>query len=84
MARILVDMMNSMMSFLNFTVEVGDDFEDGKLPTLDLKVWIQDGVIEYEFYEEVVRRLLHTSRRLPDAKMLECLEKLCQFTSGRS
>ena len=44
--------MNSMMSFLNFTVEVGDDFQDGKLPTLDLKIWIQDGVIEYEFYEK--------------------------------
>ena len=42
-ARILLDIMNSMMSFLNFTVEVGDDFQDGKLPTLDLKVWIQDG-----------------------------------------
>ena len=51
-ARILVDVMNSMMSFLNFTVEVGDDFQDGKLPTLDLKIWIQDGVIKYEFYEK--------------------------------
>ena len=103
-ARILVEIMNSMMSFLNFTVEVGDDFEDGKLPTLDLKIWVQAGVVEYEFYEkpmsgntvvhaktalseqvkfssltqEVVRRLLHTSRRLPDDVMLECLEKLCQ------
>ena len=48
-ARILVDVMNSMMSFLNFTLEVGDDFQDGKLPTLDLRIWIQDGVIEYEF-----------------------------------
>jgi hypothetical protein len=89
--------MKSMMSFLNFTVQVGEDFHDGKLPTLD-------GVIEYKFYEkpmskntvgqakttlseqvkfsaltqEVVRRLLHTSGRLPDEKMLECLEKLCQ------
>ena len=96
--------MNSMMSFLNCTVEVGDDFEDGKLPTLDLKVWIQYVVVEYELYEKpmcvntvvhaktalsqqvklfaltqkVVRRLLHPSRRLPDEKMLECLEKLCQ------
>jgi hypothetical protein len=103
-ARILVDIMNSMMSFLNFTMEVGDDFEDGKLPTLDLKIWVQAGVVDYEFYEkpmsgntvvhaktalseqvkfssltqEVVRRLLHTSRRLPDDVMLECLEKLCQ------
>ena len=28
--------------------------------------------------QEVVRRLLHTSRRLPEEKMVECLEKLSQ------
>ena len=49
-ARILVDIMNSMMPFLNFTVEVGDNFMDRKLPTLDVKIWIIDGVIKYEFF----------------------------------
>ena len=28
--------------------------------------------------QEVVRRLLHTSRRLPEERMVECLEKLSQ------
>jgi hypothetical protein len=28
--------------------------------------------------QEVVRRLLHTSRRLPEGVMVECLEKLSQ------
>ena len=67
-AGILVDMMNSMMSFLNFPVEVGDDFEDGKLPTLDLKVWIQDGVIEYEFYEKPTsgNTVVHVKTALSD------------------
>ena len=51
-ARILVDIMNSMMTFLNFTVEVGDDFLDRKLPTLDVKIWVKDDVIEYEFFEK--------------------------------
>ena len=99
-----MDVLNSMMSFLNFTVAVGDNFQDGKLPTLDLKVWIQDGVIEYEIYQkpmsgnivvhaktafceqvnfstltqDLVRKLLHTSRRLAEERMQECLEKLCQ------
>ena len=96
--------MNSMMSFLNFTVEVCDDFLDRKLPTLDVKIWVKDGIIEYEFFEkpmsantvlhaktalseqvkfssltqEVVRRLLHTSRRLPGSTRLDCLESLSQ------
>jgi hypothetical protein len=51
-ARVMVDIMNSMMTFLNFTVEVGDDFLDRKLPTLDVKIWIKYGVIEYEFFEK--------------------------------
>ena len=68
---------------------------DLKLSTLDVKIWIRDGVIEYEFFEkpmsantvlhaktsptqEVVRRLLHTSRRLPESTKQECLETLCQ------
>jgi hypothetical protein len=85
-------------------VEVGDDFVDLKLPTLDLKIWIRNGLVEYEFYEkpmsantvlhaktalseqvkfssltqEVVRRLLHTSRRLPDIVRMDCLENLSQ------
>ena len=37
-AKILVNIMNSIMPFLNFTVEVGDAFVDGKLPTLDVKI----------------------------------------------
>ena len=63
---ILVDIMNSMMSFLNFTVEVEDVFHDGKLPTLDLKVWIQDGVIEDEFHEKPMsgNTLVHAKGRL--------------------
>ena len=37
-ARILVGMMNSIMEFLRFTVEIADDFMDLKLPTLDLRI----------------------------------------------
>jgi hypothetical protein len=47
-AKILVDIMNSMMTFLNFSIEVGDGFADEKLPTLDLKIWILAGIVEYE------------------------------------
>ena len=95
--RVLVAIMDDVYDFLGFTTEIGEDFEDHKLPTLDIKIWIKDGLIEYEFYEkpmganivlhaktalseqtklssltqEVVRRLLHTSRRLESTRRLE-------------
>ena len=34
------------------TIEIGDDFLDMKLPTLDVKIWVRDGLIEYEFFEK--------------------------------
>ena len=103
-AKVVLGMMNDVMTFLDFTTEIEDDFADRKLPTLDVKVWIRDGIIEYEFYEkpmaantvlhaktalseqtkfssltqEVVRRLVHTSRRLEHSTRMEVLETLCQ------
>ena len=103
-ARVMVDIMNSIWDFLNFTVEVEDDFADRKLPTLDVRIWVREGLIEYEFFskpmsantvlnaktalgeqtkfsslsQEVVRRMLHTSRRLEDSSWLESLEDLTQ------
>ena len=51
-ARVLVAMMNDVFGFLNFTTEIGDDFPDGKLPSLDVNIWVENGVILYEFYEK--------------------------------
>jgi hypothetical protein len=84
------------------SIEIAEDFTDLKLPTLDIKIWINDGLIE--FYEkpmganivlnaktalgyqtklssltqEVVRRLLHTIRRLESSSWIEALENLSQ------
>ena len=33
--------MNEILSFLKFTLEIGDDFEDGKLPSLDTAIWVE-------------------------------------------
>ena len=35
---IMIDSMNQVMSFLNFTLELGEDFPDDMLPTLDTKI----------------------------------------------
>jgi hypothetical protein len=37
-AEILISIMNQVMPFLQFTVEIGEDFIDLKLPTLDVKL----------------------------------------------
>jgi hypothetical protein len=103
-AEILLGIMNLIMPFLRFTMEIGEDFIDLKLPTLDVKIWVRNGKIEYDFFEklmssntvlhaktaqsettkfaslsqEVVRRLLHTSRSLPPSHRMENLEVFCQ------
>ena len=54
-ANILVGMMNDIFPFLNFTIELGEDFVDGKLPSLDTKIWVQDGwKILFEFFEKTM------------------------------
>ena len=54
-ANILVGMMNNIFPFLSFTIELGEDFPDGKLPSLDTKVWVMDGWrILYEFFEKTM------------------------------
>ena len=42
-------MMNDIFHFLNFTVELDKDFVDGKLPSLDICIWVVEGrLILYE------------------------------------
>jgi hypothetical protein len=54
-ALVLVAMMNDVFTFLNFTIELGEDFTDGKLPSLDIKIWVMGGkIIMYEFFEKTM------------------------------
>ena len=53
-ARILVAMMNEVFGFMNFTTEIGEDFLDGKLPSLDINIWVEGGRILYEFFEKTM------------------------------
>ena len=47
--------MNDIFPFLNFTIELGEDFVDGKLPSLDLCIWVVEGkLIMYEFFEKIM------------------------------
>ena len=52
-SRIMKDIMNSVLKFLNLKMEIGDDFENNKLPTLDLEIWVQPGGrVLYQHYEK--------------------------------
>ena len=50
--EVLSCMMNSVCDWLRFTMECIDDF-GGKLPTLDLSIWVmEDNTVVYIFYEK--------------------------------
>ena len=50
--RLVLESMNSILDFLVFTRESPNDFEDKKLPTLDIKIWLKDIRIWYQFYQK--------------------------------
>ena len=60
-AEVLVGMMNSVFHFLNFTIELGEDFVSGMLPSLDTEIGVQDGRIIFRFFEKLMAtNLRHT------------------------
>ena len=51
--EVLKGMMNSIWDFLVLTMESGDDFRNGRLPTLDLNIWVgENNATLYIFYEK--------------------------------
>ena len=52
---ILLDAMNSVMSFLNFTGESPSDYVDGRLPTLDCTLYVSNEQVYHGFYEKSMR-----------------------------
>ena len=51
--RVIQGTLGDIHPFLQFTTEIGDEFPDGWLPTLDLKVRVNgDNQVEYMFYEK--------------------------------
>ena len=46
--------MSDVFGFMNFTTEIGEDFIDGKLPSLDINIWVENGIILYEFFEKTM------------------------------
>ena len=55
MARICRDAMNDVNSDLQFTVEVPEDFESERLPTLDFSLWMVDGLLTHTYFQKEMK-----------------------------
>ena len=52
-ADALLGSMNDVFHFLVFTMEIHEDFDDQRLPTLDTRIWVEAGrLIHFEFYQK--------------------------------
>ena len=61
--EVLKGIMNSISDFLVLTMESADDF-DGRLPTLDLSIWIgKDNATYYIFFEKPMASSMVIQRR---------------------
>ena len=55
MARVCQQAMNSVNEDLQFTVEVPEDFENEKLPTLDFSLWMENGLLVHTYYQKSMK-----------------------------
>ena len=74
--QVLEGMMNNIHNFLKMTMETGDEFEDGKLPTLDINLWVgEDGLVLHTFYEKPMsnNQVLHKYTAMPENTKIAAL-----------
>ena len=76
-SEVLQDIMNSLYSNLHFTMETGEDFENGRLPTLDTQLWIEDGRIMYKYYEKpmAAKTVIHKQSALAENSKMASLSQ---------
>ena len=75
-ARILIPAMNSINPDLSFTVELAEDFEDKRLPTLDCKLWFnKDWTINHTYYEKPMKSQMMIPARsaMPERQRMNIL-----------
>ena len=86
----LLGSMNDIMNFLVFTLEIHEDFEDLKLPTLDTLLYMEDGrIIHFEFFQKPMSTnlVLQADTALSDslkmASLKEEVVRRLKYTSER-
>ena len=55
MARVCLKAMNAVSKDLEFTVEVPEEFENGRLPTLDFSLWMMDGLLTHSYFQKSMK-----------------------------
>ena len=64
MVRVLLPAMNSINPDLRFTAELSEDFEDGRLPTLDFSLWLEkDQTLCHTYFEKSMRTQMVLPKR---------------------
>ena len=73
--NVVKDILNSIVTYLKFTTEDCEDFQSGKLPTLDCELWVVDNEIRYQFYEkpQCSNRLLLKNTALSATSLMSSL-----------
>ena len=75
-SSVLLDTMGDVHGFLRFTKEKAMDFQDNKLPTLDMKIWIaKDNIVHYEFFEKSMssNQVVQLESALPENSKISSL-----------
>ena len=63
MARLCLPAMNAINPDLTFTAEVGEDFPDKRLPTLDFSLWMdEEGRIKHSYFEKTMKSQIMLDR----------------------
>ena len=55
MARICQPAMCHVSEDLDFTVEVAEEFENERLPTLDFSLWLEEGQITHSYFQKPMK-----------------------------
>ena len=51
--RVIQGSLGGVHPFLSFTTEIGEEYQDGCLPTLDLNIWVgEDNQVNWKFFEK--------------------------------
>ena len=76
-ARTVKDIVNSCNKTLRCTVETCDDFEDGRLPTLDTNIWMEGGKVVNTFYEKEMsaKTVIHRDSALSENSKMASLRQ---------
>ena len=88
-SEVVKGMVNSANASLRCTVETGEDFEDGRLPTLDKNLWVEDGRLMHTFFEKKMAssKVIHKDSALGEnckmASLSQNLVRRLKNTCGR-